>query len=384
MRSGIWRELLYLGKNKWDLMLVTLVPLLIIVIFSSMFYQGKAQHLPIAIVDQDQSELSRNIEKYLRHDEALSIAMRTPDLNQVEHRLNQNKIWGYVLIPNGAEQRLVQAKDAQIAVVFNQSYFSVGNTISSAMMVSTAKAIADYLGEEYLGNNLPYVDMPTPHVKISTLFNPELSYEFYLQPFVIPAVLHLLLCCCVAFSVGQEFKYQHAQHWIERHGVLAGLSSKLLVYVVIFSLWTWLWMYWLIGVRGWFVAGELWLIMLAQVLFYAAYAFISAAVVLGTQNLSKTFGIIAVYGGSSLSFAGVTLPLNNAPEFTQVWANIIPYTPYARLQTQQWVIGSPISVSMQPLLFISLFLVIFALLSFLLLRKNTRATAPQNSTRGSP
>ena len=34
-------------------------------LFSSMFYAGKAEHLPIAIIDQDQSELSRNIGKYL-------------------------------------------------------------------------------------------------------------------------------------------------------------------------------------------------------------------------------------------------------------------------------------------------------------------------------
>ena len=57
-------------------------------------------------------------------------------------------------------------------------------------------------------------------------------------------------------------------------------------------------------------------------------ALISSTIVLATNNLSKTFGLIAVYGGSSLSFAGVTLPLNNAPLFTKFWANIIPYTPY--------------------------------------------------------
>ena len=59
------RELRYLLTHKWDLCLVTLTPLFIIVLFSSMFYQGKPEHLPIAIIDQDQSELSRNIEKYV-------------------------------------------------------------------------------------------------------------------------------------------------------------------------------------------------------------------------------------------------------------------------------------------------------------------------------
>ena len=61
MWSGMLRELRYLLTHKWDLCLVTLAPLLIIVLFSSMFYQGKPEHLPIAIIDQDQSELSRNI-----------------------------------------------------------------------------------------------------------------------------------------------------------------------------------------------------------------------------------------------------------------------------------------------------------------------------------
>ena len=43
-------------------------------------------------------------------------------------------------------------------------------------------------------------------------------------------------------------------------------------------------MYWLVDIRGWFIAGELWLIMLAQILFYFAYAFIST--LLGQALLS--------------------------------------------------------------------------------------------------
>ncbi len=112
--------------------------------------------------------------------------------------------------------------------------------------------------------------------------------------------------------------------------------------------------------------------MLAQLLFYSAYALISSTIVLATNNLSKTFGLIAVYGGSSLSFAGVTLPLNNAPLFTKFWANIIPYTPYAKLQTEQWVIGSPISSSLLPLLILILYVVFYAVTSVLLLKKRIK------------
>ena len=349
MWSGMLRELRYLLTHKWDLCLVTLAPLCMIVLFSSMFYQGKPEHLPIAIIDQDQSELSRNIEKYVSHNATLDIVAVSQSPDEVEKLLNQTRIWGYISIPVGAEQRLVQAKDAEISIVFNQSYFSVGNSISSAMLVSSLQAMADFTGQNYLQNKIPYVDAPTPNVKISPLYNPGLSYEFYLEPFMIPAILHLLLCCCVAFAVGQELKFNTTEQWLNQRTIFSALFTKNLTYVLIFTAWTWAWMYWLIEIRGWFVAGQLWTILLGQFFFYSAYAFMSSTVVLATRDLAKSFGLIAVYGGSSLSFAGVTLPLNNAPLFTQFWANIIPYTPYAKLQTEQWVIGSPVSLSLLPL-----------------------------------
>ena len=369
MWLGLLRELRYLRTHKWDLCLVTLAPMFIIVLFAGMFYQGKAEHLPIAIIDQDQSALSQNIEKYLSHNTTLKVLVISQSSDEVEQLLNQTKIWGYVTIPEGAEQRLVRAQDAEISIAFNQSYFSVGNSISSAMLLSTLEAIIDFTGRNYLTNIIPNLDIPTPNVKISPLYNPSLSYEFYLEPFMIPAILHLLLCCCVAFSVGQELKLNTTTQWLNQTGLLRALFTKNLVYVLIFTAWTWAWMFWLIEIRGWFVAGHLWLILLAQFLFYSAYAFISSAVVLATKDLAKTFGFLAVYGGSSLSFAGVTLPLNNAPLFTKFWSNIIPYTPYAQLQTQQWVIGSPISTSLFPLLILMIYTLFYFGISYIFLKK---------------
>ena len=375
MWLGIWRELRYLLREKWDLCLVTLAPALVIILFSSMFAQGKPTHLPIAIIDQDRSALSRSIYRHVSLNHTLKIETVSQQVAEVERLLNENKIWGYIHIPNGAEQRFVRAQDAEISIAFNQSYFSIGNTISSAMLVSTLQALAEFTEQHYLVNRLPYIQAPTPQIKISPLYNPQLNYELYLEPYVILAVLHLLLCCCVAFSVGQELKRQTLTSWISNSSIWMALVSKNLVYVAIFSLWTWAWMFWMIEIRGWFVAGSLGLILLAQLLLYSAYAFLSAAVVLATQDLSKSFGLIAVYGGSSLSFAGVTLPLNNAPLFTQFWANIIPFTPYAKLQTEQWMIGSPVQISLQAVWILLAYVVVYALLAYIFLKKIAKGAA---------
>ena len=369
MFTIILREIRYLLTHKWDLCMVSLAPLLVILLFTSMFYSGKAEHLPIAIVDQDQSELSHDIEKYLRQNTTLYVEQISESQSEIEKSLNQTRIWGYVMIPEGAEQRLLQGQDAQISIAYNQSYFSIGNTISSAMLLSTVEATADFLKNNYFQQNIPYADIETAHVKISPLFNPDLNYELYLEPFMTPAVLHLLLCCCVAFAVGQELKAATTQQWISSSSYVKAILAKNLVYIIIFCVWTWLWMIWLVIFRGWSIEGYVSIILLAQVLFYSAYAFISTTVVLATRNLAKTFGFIAVYGGSSLSFAGVTLPLNNAPLFTKFWSNIIPYTPYAKLQTEQWIIGSPISISFFPLGILLLYCIFYLAISSLLFKK---------------
>ena len=363
------RELRYLQRHKADFFMAIIAPLLVVILFGSMFSAGKADHLPIVVIDQDQSEMSRNIIHSLGLNGTLSIKTITTRQDEADQLINRTEAWGFVSIPEGAERRLVKAQDAQISIAYNQSFFSIGNTISSAMMISTLSGISDYLGQNHFANVIPALEMPTPHIKISTLYNPAMSYELFLEPFMVPAVLHLLLCCCVAFAIGQEFKRNTLVAWINPQQIIATLLGKILVYVVIFCFWTACWMFWLIHIRGYFVAGSLSLILLAQFLLYFSYATISSTIVLATQNLPKTFGFLAFYGGSSPSFSGITLPLNNAPAFTQFWSMIIPYTPYAKLQTEQWVIGSDLSVSLIPLGILMIFAVLYFALSLRLLKK---------------
>ena len=152
MASGFWagiqREIRYLCREKWDLALVLLAPACILILLGSMFAKGKPDHLPIAIIDQDQSSLSSKIYDHLSLNHTLQVHTISDQTVEIEKLLNENKIWGYIHIPAGAEQRLVKAQDAEISIAFNQSYFSIGNTISSAMLLSTLQALAEFTGKE--------------------------------------------------------------------------------------------------------------------------------------------------------------------------------------------------------------------------------------------
>ena len=53
---------------------------------------------------------------------------------------------------------------------------------------------------------------------------------------MVPAILHLLLCCCVAFAIGQEFKRGTLTQWSAPDNAMKMLLAKTLLYVVIFVL----------------------------------------------------------------------------------------------------------------------------------------------------
>ncbi|MBF4455351.1 ABC transporter permease, partial [Acinetobacter sp. SK-43] len=169
MLAIMLREIRYLKRYKADLFMAIIAPLLVIILFGSMFSAGKPDHLPIIVIDQDQSGMSRKVIHALSVNHTIKIKTITTSQDEAEQLINKTDAWGFVFIPEGAEQRLVSAQDAQISIAYNQSFFSVGNTISSAMLISTLNGIAEYMGDDYLSNTIPYIKMPTPHIKISTL-----------------------------------------------------------------------------------------------------------------------------------------------------------------------------------------------------------------------
>ncbi|WP_294033546.1 ABC transporter permease [uncultured Moraxella sp.] len=366
--DSFFREVRKVSDSRWDLFALFGIPLLVIVLFGSMFIHTKAEHLPIMVVDRDQSELSHHIIRHISHHQSLDAVAVSQNPQDAERAINTLDIGGYLYIPKNAETRLVNAEDPGLLLVYNQALYSMGSGSASAMSSAALSGVESFLSESYLVNTLPSLHLALPTIKVTILFNPTLSYELFLSPFVVAAVLHLLLSCLVAYAIGTEFADGTASDWL-KDSPIAALLGKVSLYTLVIILWAAIWLTWMIWVRQYAIAGSALWLMMAQVLFYGAYALFGAMVALVVRDANKSFGLLAVYGGSSMSFAGVSLPLNNAPTFTQFWSNIIPFTSFAKLQTQSWIIGSPWQSMLPNLLILLLFVILFGSICLMLVRK---------------
>ena len=165
--------------NRFDLAMVMIAPFVIIVLFGAMFYHGKAHHLPVALVDEDNSELSHLIYQHIHHNETVEAVLILDDIQDAHHAINRLDVGGYIHIPKDAQNRLVRGENTGIHIAYNQSFFSIGSAISSALSKSTKGGIAKFIQTKHLTGVLPHLSGNMPHVKISVLFNPNLSYEFF-------------------------------------------------------------------------------------------------------------------------------------------------------------------------------------------------------------
>ncbi|ONG38986.1 hypothetical protein BKE30_10460 [Alkanindiges hydrocarboniclasticus] len=372
MWAAFWRELNFLKHSYWDLALVTLAPLLVIIFLASMLAQGSPRHLPIVVVDQDHSAYSRQIIRNLQATPALSVYAYEPTMPLAEQHLKQLKAWGVVHIPAQAQANVLHGRSPEIASYFNEAFFSIASTVAGGVNSAVSAATREQQHTLIRQLGVPPIEFNLPTIQVTALYNPQLSYELFLEPFAVTAILHLLLACCVAASIGRDFITGSDREFSSTKKSGAALNllfGKLLPYIIIFSLWCFLWTVWMTGFRGWVIQGNVLLLLAGQVLLFTAYALFATTIVLLAKDINTGLSMVAIYAGSSLSYAGVTLPTIGAPLFTRIWSNSLPFTAYAKLQTQQWIIGSPWQTSLTPLLILVSFVAGFLLLSLLLLKR---------------
>ena len=125
----------------------------------------------------------------------------------------------------------------------------------------------------------------------------------------------------------------------------AAVVGKIAPYVAIFLVWGALATIYLAAFRGWPVEGSVGLLLAGYVGLYLAYAGMATLIVGLTLSMGQALSMTALYAGASFAFAGAVFPIESASAFARVWSALLPYTTFARLVAEQWMMGAPAAMS---------------------------------------
>lgn len=367
--AALRRELAHLAHNRWDLGMLTLFPACAITIVAAMLIAAVPRGLPVAVLDQSNGTVSRAIIRAVSASPAVTIAARPTSMAEAERLARAGQVWAILAIPEGVDKGLTRTDTPAIQIFYNASFLTIGGSAESALQSAVSAVLAEKGLDALRARGLPAIRITPPAVQATVLFNPQTSFEWYLQALIQPAVLHLLTACVVVMAMGRELQGKSLTTWKrETGGGLAALLGKLMPYLTALTFWGAVWLIWLCGVRGWTMNGSLLLTLFAQALLFAGTAAISLLLVTAARKASFAFSASALYAGSALAYSGGTLPLDGGSGFARNWSAVLPFTHYLRLQMDQFL-GAPLSASLPQLGVLSLYLVVPLGLVLLLLRR---------------
>lgn len=362
--SAFRREVRFLATSFWDRALLTWVPLLLMAVVAIQFSAGVMRALPIAVVDQDDTAIARELTRRLNAAPGLRVVAQVPDMRAAERIVRAKRAYAVVLIPAETERAVLRGTTGRITTFYNASY----STASGAALREIGAVVQGYAAtlaaEQTAAIAGPGPVRRAPVAAQSTiLFNPQGSYEAQLVALIHPALLHLIFMVAVASALGRELRDGTIGPWIgseDRRGAIAAVAGKLMPYLATFTGWGLLATAYLAGLRGWPVAGSVTLLLGGYVAMYLAYIGVALLAIGLTLSMGRALSLAGLYAGASFAFAGAIFPLESASSFARIWSALLPYSAFAKLLSEQWSMGTPAMVSAGQLLVMLAFLIVGA------------------------
>ena len=363
-----WR---HLRRSPSDLGLLLIFPLGAIAIIAAMLIGGALRQVPVAVIDEDQSAVSRALARHVAASPTLQLVGTSASPQQVQRLLRSETVYAALHIPHGVAEGLARHTRPVLTVYYNATFLTSGKLAESAIDDAVTAALAEALPEQ-LNAVLPVLRRSVPVVQSTVLFNAATSFEWYLQALIHPAMLHLLVACASVVALGRLLHGGSLAAWAagQRNLPLA-LAGRLAPGVLVISAWGAVWLIWLCGVRGWRPDGSLLLIWLGQLALYAATAAVSAALVAISRDVGSSLSTSAVYAGSALAYSGGTLPLIGASWFARHWSALLPFPHYLTLQMDQFL-GAPPALALRGVGVLLLYTAVAGLLAWGAMRLQVR------------
>lgn len=308
------------------------VMILAIVLYSVFYpqpYRTEAlRNVPIAVIDLDGTDSSRQFSRRLDASADLSIAEVLPDQASAEREVYARNVYGVLVIPKYFERDLLHGRAAPIALYGDASYFLINSRVSGAV-----NALAKTIGAEVETGRLiaAFVDpaiaaaapdpMPTTAIP---LFNPQGGYATY----ILPAAFVLILQQTLLIGVGLLGTYPDPDQAevLARAGATVRIGGRLLAYLlleaVIFSYYLIVLPY-LYGIPRLGPPGAILLVALPFVLAVAGLGMIVAKLVRSPIVVQL---VCAAIGMPFLFLSGFSWPGDAIPEPLRSIALIVPST----------------------------------------------------------
>jgi ABC-2 type transport system permease protein len=197
-------------RDRSVLSLFVLAPAFYALFYPQPYLGQVVRKIPIAVVDQDNTELSRGLIQTLEAHDNIAVVLRAATFHEAEEAVFARRAFGIVGIPPDTERNALKRVEARLPIYADSTYFILFNRSLQGILESVKAYAVDAAGRGVRrdGTVARAVTLAREPVRLVMvpLFNPTASYSSYVVPAAFVLILHQTLLMGSSMLGGAAFE----------------------------------------------------------------------------------------------------------------------------------------------------------------------------------
>ena len=334
------------------------------IFFLTFMKEGQPIRMPIAVVDFDNSSLSRQFLRNLDATQQAEIVTHLNSYTEARKEMQKGNIYAFVVIKDNFEAEVMANRRPKMTFYVNDAYLVAGSLLLkdiTYMSELTAGAMKQKVLKAKGMEDSRIMGIIQP-ISLDThlIGNPWANYGVYLLNVLLPGVLQIMILMLTVFAIGVELKEKTSRLWLRTadNSMFAALMGKLMPYTIIFTI---------LGIIGnmllyWYMGYPMnshigWM-FLTTFLYVMAYQAVGTLIIGITPVLRDGVTLAAFYGLLGFTYAGFTFPIEQLPYIAQIFSELFPIRYYFKIYVNQALNGLSIGYSVDCLIALLAFTVL--------------------------
>ncbi len=364
------RECKRIISRKLYIFCLLIIPLFCLFFFLSLMNEGLPTEIPTAVVDADNSALSRRLSRQLDAFKQTDIVLHAKDFSEARKLMQKGEIYGIYYIPEGFEHDVLSFRQPKVSFYTNNSYIVAGSMLFRDMKTLSV------LGSAAVGRELrlakgetmeqAMIDLQPIVIDSHPLGNPQVNYAIYLCNVLLPGLLSVIIVMLTVYILGSEVKEQRSREVLSMAGndIFTLLTGKLMPYTLSFMLMATFYDVVLYRFMGFPCNNGLANMLLISYLFVWASQALGIFLYSLAPIMSISLSFSAFITMLSFSISGFTFPVGEMPRWLQIAANFFPLRHYFVLYANNGLNGYSFQYAWPSYVALLIFLFLPILMSF--------------------
>ncbi|MCA0930920.1 ABC transporter permease [Lutimonas saemankumensis] len=357
-------ELSLILEDKSILLTCLLAPIFYAFFVGSIYKDKDVSDIPVAMVDLDHSSLSKKIGELVDSNQKIKVMGSYSNMEEALFLFNGLQVQGILIIPREFEKKTMNLEGSTVELILNNTKFLTSNDINKGVqqvMLTVAGGVRlNYLISSRIPTEMALEQAQPIMPVIKSVFNATNNYGDYLLPILLVLIIQQTLIIGFGQSVLHELVHYKtlSDSKINFFGFMKIMLAKSSYYVVLYASLFFLFYkvifpYYHLDFKGSeFLHFSMSLAFILSVMVYTIFLSTFFKTAIGWTEIMafSTYPLFLV--------SGYSWPIEAMPKVLQIFANLLPSTPYFTMFNKLSMQGASlinIKSEMAQLLFLLLF-----------------------------